>query len=211
MSIMYGTKPTGLQFANWLKKRNIMRFTMLVSLFLSMSWCSAQTISDNLSGGNYTYIEFVVSKPHQYPIVFAAMTAKDSVRINRSNLDAFIASIYSTCKNVTTSDNTYHKGFEIVFGKSEQVFNCCSIFISDFNDNFSRLKQTKKTKLLTGEQITISYFHITGIFLRLEEEFLSDTISSIGLPTSEFGSYAIVPISIVRYYRQNRNFLLTHD
>ena len=184
-----------------------MRFIMIILLNLSMALSHAQNVNDKLFGGDFTYIEFVVSKPHQYPVVFAAMTRQDTIKINKSNLDTFITSIYSVCKNTTVTDNAYHKGFEIVFGKSEQIFNCCSLFISDFNENFNRLKKTVTIELQTGEKIIIRYFYITGIFLKLDENFYSETVSSIGLSTSKLKKTVIVPISIVGYYRKNHKLI----
>ena len=39
----------------------------------------AQNFNDKLFGGEYTYIEFVATKPHQYPVFFAALSTKDTI------------------------------------------------------------------------------------------------------------------------------------
>ncbi len=55
-----------------------------------MASSRAQNVNDKLFGGEYTYIEFVATKPHQYPVCFAALSTKDTIKIDRSNLKAFI-------------------------------------------------------------------------------------------------------------------------
>ena len=44
-----------------------MRFITFFLLILSMASSRAQNVNDKLFGGEYTYIEFVATKPHQYP------------------------------------------------------------------------------------------------------------------------------------------------
>lgn len=81
-----------------------------------MASSRAQNVNDKLFGGEYTYIEFVATKPHQYPVCFAALSTKDTIKIDRSNLKAFIKSIYSTCVYTPISDMAYWKAFERVLG-----------------------------------------------------------------------------------------------
>lgn len=99
----------------------------------------------------------------------------------------------------------------MLFGKSEQIYNCCSLFISVFNDNFNQLNQTKIINLKTGEKVIIRYFRIIGVFLKLSEKLYPETISSIGLSTMEFGKNAKVPICIAGYYRiKNKSFIMIY-
>ena len=186
-----------------------MRFITIFLLILNMASSRAQNVNDKLFGGEYTYIEFVATKPHQYPVCFAALSTKDTIKIDRSNLKAFIKSIYSTCVYTPISDMAYRKGFELVFGKSMRTYNCCTFFLCDFYENSKRHGQTMTIKLLTGEKITITYLRITGIFLSLDETFSPETISSIGPSADECGEgNFIVPISMVDYCPVNQNFLL---
>lgn len=119
----------------------------MLILFVQSMGCHALNNIDSIYGGSYNYIEFTISKPHQYPTVFAVMTTKDTIKINTSNIEDLITSISIKCERCAISDNAYHKGFEMLFGKSEQIYNCCSLFISDFNDNFNLLNQTKTINL----------------------------------------------------------------
>ena len=186
-----------------------MRFITFFLLILSMASSRAQNVNDKLFGGEYTYIDFVATKPHQYPVFFAALSSKDTIKIDRSNLKAFIKSIYSTCVYTPTSEFAYWKAFERVFGRSMRTYNCCTFFLCDFNENSKRHGQTMTIKLLTGEKITITYLRITGIFLSLDETFSSETITSIGPSADECGGgNFIVPISMVDYCPVNQNFLL---
>ena len=186
-----------------------MRFITFFLLILSMASSRAQNVNDKLFGGEYTYIEFVATKPHQYPVCFAALSTKDTIKIDRSNLKAFIKSIYSTCVYTPISDMAYWKGFELVFGKSMRTYNCCTFFLGDFYENSKRHGQTMTIKLLTGEKITITYLRITGIFLSLDETFNPETIISIGPSAAECGGgNFIVPISMDDYCPVNQNFLL---
>lgn len=169
----------------------------------------AQNVNDKLFGGEYTYIEFVATKPHQYPVCFAALSTKDTIKIDRSNLKAFIKSIYSTCVYTPISDMAYQKAFELVFGRSMRTYNCCTFFLCDFNQNSKRQEKSVTIKLLTGEKITITYLRITGIFLSLDETFNPETIISIGPSAAECGGgNFIVPISMIDYCPVNQNFLL---
>lgn len=173
-----------------------MRIVILLILFVQSMECHALNNTDSIYGGSYNYIEFAISKPHQYPIVFAVVTTNDTIKIDTSNIESFFASISIKCESCAISDNAYHIGFELVYGKSEQIYNCCSLFISDFNDNFNQLNQTKTINLKTGEKIIIRYFNIIGVFLKLGEKFYAETSSSIGPSTIVFGKKSIVPICI---------------
>ena len=186
-----------------------MRCITFFLLILSMASSRAQNVNDKLFGGEYTYIEFVATKPHQYPVCFAALSTKDTIKIDRSNLKAFIKSIYSTCVYTPISDMAYWKAFERVFGRSQRTYDCCTFFICNFNENSKRQEKSVTIKLLTGEKITITYLRITGIFLSLDETFSPETISSIGPSADECGEgNFIVPISMVDYCPVNQNFLL---
>ena len=191
-------------------------FILLCMLCCSFIICTAQHASsraqnfnDKLFGGEYTYIEFVATKPHLYPVCFAALSTKDTIKIDRSNLKAFIKSIYSTCVYTPISDLAYRKAFERVFGRSLRTYDCCTFFIGNFYENSKRYGQTMTIKLLTGEKIIITYLRITGIFLSLDETFNPETIISIGPSAAECGGgNFIVPISMVDYCPVNQNFLL---
>ena len=186
-----------------------MRFITIFLLILNMASSRAQNVNDKLFGGEYIYIEFVATKPHQYPVCFAALSTKDTIKIDRSNLKAFIKSIYSTCVYTPISDMAYWKAFERVFGRSQRTYDCCTFFICNFNENSKRQEKSVTIKLLTGEKITITYLRITGIFLSLDETFSPETISSIGPSADECGEgNFIVPISMVDYCPVNQNFLL---
>lgn len=186
-----------------------MRFITIFLLILSMASSRAQNVNDKLFGGEYTYIEFAATKSHQYPVFFAALSTKDTIKIDRSYLEAFIKSIYSTCVYTPVSDMAYRKGFELVFGRSMRTYNCCTFFLCDFYENSKRHGQTMTIKLLTGEKITITYLRITGIFLSLDETFNPETIISIGPSAAECGGgNFIVPISMVDYCPVNQKFLL---
>lgn len=93
-------------------------------------------------GGNYTCIKFTVHRENNYPIVFAAITKTDSIKVDLSNFNRFVESVYSSCDFIPISNTAYHNGFELVFGKSEQTYNSCSLFISEFFDNFNHLQCT---------------------------------------------------------------------
>lgn len=167
---------------------------------LSAALCRAQNCNSNLFGAKYTYVEFVISRDQEYPISFAAVTKTDSIKVKFCNVKAFIASIYSTCDNVPISNTAYQKGYELVFGKTEQIYDMCSLFISDFIDNLNLLHQKTEIILDTGELVRIKYFDVFGIFLKLEEKFKSVTVTSIGLAEEDIPNNTIIPISIVDYY-----------
>ncbi len=179
--------------------------TLFILLILGVTYSHAQNYNSSLFAGDYTYIEFIVSKKDRYPIVFAAITNKDSIKINLSNVDAFVASVFSSCENSSISDDAYHKTFEMIYGKSEQIFNSCSLFISDFNNKFKKLENISKVTLLTGERVSISYFNIIGVFFRLGQDFLPETFTSIGLPIENTPPNTVIPISIADSYC-TRNF-----
>lgn len=185
-----------------------MKLIVVILLILSAALCRAQNCDSNLFGANYTYVEFVISKKQEYPIFFAAVTKNDSIKVELCNVDTFITSIYSSCDNVPISNSAYLKGYELVFGKSEQTYNTCSLFISDFIDKFDRLQQKTELILDTGEHVQIRYFNLIGIFLKLDEKYKSISVTSIGLAKENIPKNTIIPISIIDYYQSNYKLCL---
>lgn len=180
-----------------------MKLLIAISLILNTALCRAQNCDSNLFGANYTYVEFVVSRNQEYPIFFAAVTKTDSIKVKLCDIDAFITSIYSSCDNVPISNSAYHKGYELVFGKTEQTYNTCSLFISDFIDKFNRLQRKEELVLDTGERVQIRYFNLIGIFLKLDKKLKSTAVTSVGLAEENIPKNTIIPISIVDYYQSN--------
>ena len=185
-----------------------MRLSIFILFMLSVIKCHAQHNKPILFGGDYTYIEFVISKKNIYPMCFAVITNNDTIKVDTSNVDAFTTSVFSSCKNSPISDNAYYKAFEMIYGKKEQVFNSCLLFISDFNNKLNRLKCTLNMTLTTGECVSIRYFNIIGVFLRLGDDFLPETLTSIGLPEKNIPKDMVIPISVADYYRTKKNFLI---
>lgn len=180
-----------------------MRILVVISLILSMAYCHAQNCDSDLFGANYTYVEFVISRNQEYPISFAAVTKTDSIKVKLSDVDSFIESIYSSCTNVPISNSAYQKGYELVFGKTEQTYNTCSLFVSEFIDKFNHLQRTTELALDTGEHIQIRYFNLTGIFLKLDENIKSIAVTSIGLDEEQIPKNTIIPIAIADYYESD--------
>ena len=144
-------------------------------MILSVALCHAQNYNSNLLGGNYTCIEFTVTKENAYPTVFAAVTKADSINVDLSNIDKFVESVYSVCDFMPISNSSFYKGFET------------------------------NLILQTGEKVFIRYFDIMGIFLKEDETFIPNTKISIGLPKENMTmSVIIIPIAIVDYSNKIR-------
>lgn len=181
------------------------KIIVYLSMILSVALSHAQNHNSNLLGGNYTCIEFTVTKENAYPTVFAAVTKADSINVDLSNIDKFVESVYSVCDFMPISNSSFYKGFELVYGKSEQTYNNCSLFISDFFNNFNHLHHKTNLILQTGEKVFIRYFDIMGIFLKEDETFIPNTKISIGLPKENMTmSVIIIPIAIVDYSNKIR-------
>lgn len=189
-----------------------MRILFFLYFVLSVTLGHAQNNSPKLFGDIYTYIEFFVLKPKAYPIVFAAACKKDSICVDLSNIDTFAESVYSSCIKIPISNYAWHYGYELIFGKTEQVYNNCSLFISDFNNKFTKAHQTGSVMLFSGEKVVFNYVTIMGIFLKLDEKLLPDNFSStsIGMPNDNIKRNIAIPISIVDYYRVEKGFRLCH-
>lgn len=174
-------------------------------MILSVALCHAQGYNSNLLGGSYTCIEFTVTKENAYPTVFAAITKVDSINVDLSNIDMFVESVYSVCDFMPNSTTSFYKGFELVYGKSKQTYNICSLFISDFFNNFHHLQHKTNLILHTGEKVYIRYFDIMGIFLKEDETFIPNTKMSIGLPEENMTmSIIMIPIAIVDYSNKTK-------
>lgn len=180
---------------------------ILLVFFLSTTYVNAQNIKANLFGGTYTYLEFNISEPNNYPIRFDAICSKDSLSVDTTNIDNFVKSVFSSCSNVSISDYANYKAYAIIFGKTKRTYNSCLQFFVDFNYKSDNVHKEGSLILRSGEKVTFKYFSVMGIFLRIEEKSIPETLTSNGLPIELMGKNVVIPISIVDY-EKNQDFLL---
>lgn len=102
-----------------------------LTVFLSAFVCQAQEYEHELFGDEYTYIAVNIYSKDNYPIVFDAVTKKDSIPVDLSDPDKFAESLYSSCLYAPISDSAYQKGFQMVFGESPHTYQCSRFFNCD--------------------------------------------------------------------------------
>ncbi len=174
--------------------------SLFMLVYATTTLCVAQSYNCNLYGENYTYIRFDVERENNYPILFSAVTKADSINVDISNLDTFVESVYSSCDFTPLSDAAFIKAFQLVYGSSPQIYNWQRQFMIDF---FSRVDQFKRRTILelnSGEKIHIEYTDVTGIFLKGDKSFLTESEFSVGLPDDLMTmSVVIIPVALTDY------------
>lgn len=127
---------------------------ILLFFFLSTTHVNAQNIKANLFGGTYTYLEFNISEPNNYPIRFDAICSKDSLSVDTTNIDNFVKSVFSSCSNVSISDYANYKAYAIIFGKTKRTYNSCLQFFVDFNYKSDNVHKEGSLILRSGEKVS---------------------------------------------------------
>lgn len=180
-----------------------MKFVFTLLFILNVGYCHARKQDDSLCAGEYTYVEFVRVGNDVHPLVFAAAFKQDTLAINLNNMHLFIKSIYSLAPYVPVSNSAYAKCYETVFGRSQEVFDDCSLFINEFNCEFNRLKNKGSILLATGERVYYYSCSIRGVFLATnKDKFWHNAQSSMSMLDPTYVDEIIVPIAISNYKKK---------
>lgn len=180
-------------------------------LILSQTICLAQN-NTLLHAQKAVYVEFGVYQKGRYPIFFAAVTQDDSINIKLNNIDSLIASVYSSYNYyVPMSTNAFQKSYEILFGRSEEVYNICSLYISEFGEKCNRFRCEKKLLLNTGEVVYVHCVGLYGIFLKMDSKYKSLCDTSLGLPEKNIPDNILVPVSVIDYYKPDFNIIIAEN
>ena len=158
-----------------------MKFIVYLSLFLSAVLCKAEDFDYTLVGGNYTYIDFDVSRENNWPIFFTAITKNDSIKVDLSDFDKFVESVLQSCDYVGSLMDAYY-AFYNLFGRSQRTYDMCRFTLNDFYIKFEELERKTKLDLQTGEKVYVRYFDVSGIFMRVDKTVFRFAADSNGLP-----------------------------
>ena len=157
-----------------------MKFIVYLSLFLSAVLCKAEDFDYTLVGGNYTCIYFYVDRINNWPIFFEAMTKNDSIKVDLSNFDTFVESIFQSCYYV--GDSPSWNIFYDLFGRSGQIDNIWALTVSTYNNKFKEFESATELYLQTGETVNVYYCDVWGIFARFGKTYVPYSGTSNGLP-----------------------------
>ena len=159
-----------------------MKFIVYLSLMLSAVLCKAEDFDYALVGGNYTCIDFYVDRKNNWPIFFEAMTKNDSIKVDLSNFDKFVESVFQSCSYVGNSTSTYWNIFYDLFGRSGQTDDICSLTVSEYGNKFKKFDRKTTLYLQTGEKVDVNYCDVWGIFARFGKTYVPYSGTSNGLP-----------------------------
>ena len=184
---------------------------IIVCLFMIISqiYIYAQYSNHSILGENYTYIRFDIEQRNNYSIFFDAVTKKDSINVDLSNLNKFTESVFSSCFFEPLTNDASIKAFQDVYGNAisgspteiyMQLYNWEMQFHIDFFDKFAKFKRVTNLQLQSGETVHIEYFDVTGIFYRGDKSFISISNISDGLPANLMTmDTAIIPVAMTDY------------
>ena len=162
--------------------------------------CLAQTEISTCFEHEYVVLSCCITGEGAYPVRFDVMAdPKDFIEIDLSCTDSVVNSIleHSLEFNDFSNVEIYHD----IYGNTDEVNNAYWFSMSDFNYNFFNKCETITYSLYSGENLTISYLSVIGLFLKYPSNRHS-IISSYGsVPINHLVS--VCPLNIFMYKKTN--------